>query len=408
MLTAEAKREQIIEAAQAGVSGYVIKPFTAVTLKEKTRQDPGQPARRPEATACRTPTPLPNAYRAHVATLRARSTADDDARRSAARSSALRAQMDGGAAARTRSASRRPRSRRCARFSAEARLDALAGHEVPDARKRLTHVVKLTDEAAHRTLDLVEQSAVRWSTKRRADAAQLLEAWSYAIARSVAAATAVAGARACSSNARARMPNALRANLSRAADGAGLPGHHRADHPRRHRAGRRARDGARASWSRLPTATTVTSAVRTLPAQADWQRGVGPQVAGHRQWPTRCTARTTSTRCCRRWRRASNGRHGYPDSRWIRARAGARCSWAPCSRARAFTALLSAAAFMIVVVGTIASIFIQTPLPVFKHAMRRVCVDLQAAAGAGRRAHQEDRRVEQHRAQAGLARPRSR
>ena len=35
MLTAEAKREQIIEAAQAGVSGYVIKPFTAAVLKEK-------------------------------------------------------------------------------------------------------------------------------------------------------------------------------------------------------------------------------------------------------------------------------------------------------------------------------------------------------------------------------------
>jgi two-component system chemotaxis response regulator CheY len=35
MLTAEAKREQIIEAAQAGVNGYVIKPFTAATLKEK-------------------------------------------------------------------------------------------------------------------------------------------------------------------------------------------------------------------------------------------------------------------------------------------------------------------------------------------------------------------------------------
>ena len=35
MLTAEAKREQIVEAAQAGVNGYVIKPFTAVTLKEK-------------------------------------------------------------------------------------------------------------------------------------------------------------------------------------------------------------------------------------------------------------------------------------------------------------------------------------------------------------------------------------
>lgn len=35
MLTAEAKREQIVEAAQAGVNGYVIKPFTAGTLKEK-------------------------------------------------------------------------------------------------------------------------------------------------------------------------------------------------------------------------------------------------------------------------------------------------------------------------------------------------------------------------------------
>ena len=35
MVTAEAKREQIIEAAEAGVNGYVIKPFTAITLKEK-------------------------------------------------------------------------------------------------------------------------------------------------------------------------------------------------------------------------------------------------------------------------------------------------------------------------------------------------------------------------------------
>lgn len=35
LVTAEAKREQIVEAAQAGVNGYVIKPFTAATLKEK-------------------------------------------------------------------------------------------------------------------------------------------------------------------------------------------------------------------------------------------------------------------------------------------------------------------------------------------------------------------------------------
>ena len=35
MVTAEAKREQIVEAVQAGVSGYVVKPFTAETLKQK-------------------------------------------------------------------------------------------------------------------------------------------------------------------------------------------------------------------------------------------------------------------------------------------------------------------------------------------------------------------------------------
>ncbi|WP_028006910.1 chemotaxis response regulator CheY [Solimonas flava] len=35
MVTAEAQRDQIIEAAQAGVNGYIIKPFNAVTLKEK-------------------------------------------------------------------------------------------------------------------------------------------------------------------------------------------------------------------------------------------------------------------------------------------------------------------------------------------------------------------------------------
>ncbi|XTI73395.1 chemotaxis response regulator CheY [Acidithiobacillus sp. AC3] len=35
MVTAEAKRENILEAAQAGVNGYIVKPFTAETLREK-------------------------------------------------------------------------------------------------------------------------------------------------------------------------------------------------------------------------------------------------------------------------------------------------------------------------------------------------------------------------------------
>ncbi|MDR2614204.1 MAG: chemotaxis response regulator CheY [Candidatus Accumulibacter sp.] len=35
MVTAEAKKENIIAAAQAGASGYIVKPFTAATLSEK-------------------------------------------------------------------------------------------------------------------------------------------------------------------------------------------------------------------------------------------------------------------------------------------------------------------------------------------------------------------------------------
>jgi len=35
LVTAEAKREQILEAVTLGVNGYIIKPFTAETLKEK-------------------------------------------------------------------------------------------------------------------------------------------------------------------------------------------------------------------------------------------------------------------------------------------------------------------------------------------------------------------------------------
>ena len=35
MITAEAKKENIIAAAQAGASGYIVKPFTAATMAEK-------------------------------------------------------------------------------------------------------------------------------------------------------------------------------------------------------------------------------------------------------------------------------------------------------------------------------------------------------------------------------------
>ena len=38
MVTAEAKKENIIAAAQAGASGYVVKPFTAANLSEKLQK----------------------------------------------------------------------------------------------------------------------------------------------------------------------------------------------------------------------------------------------------------------------------------------------------------------------------------------------------------------------------------
>ena len=38
MVTAEAKRDQIIAAAQAGVNGYVVKPFTAQALEDKIQK----------------------------------------------------------------------------------------------------------------------------------------------------------------------------------------------------------------------------------------------------------------------------------------------------------------------------------------------------------------------------------
>lgn len=44
------------------------------------------------------------------------------------------------------------------RFQLDSRLVDLAEKEVPDAKHRLDHVMKLTDEAAHKTMDLVERS----------------------------------------------------------------------------------------------------------------------------------------------------------------------------------------------------------------------------------------------------------
>lgn len=62
------------------------------------------------------------------------------------------------------------------RFRRDSRLATLAEKEIPDARQRLNHVLKLTDAAAHRTLDLVEKSGPLAERTAR-EAASLSEPW---------------------------------------------------------------------------------------------------------------------------------------------------------------------------------------------------------------------------------------
>jgi chemotaxis protein CheZ len=45
------------------------------------------------------------------------------------------------------------------RFQLDSRIAALAAREIPDARQRLDHVLRMTEDATHRTLDLIEQTA---------------------------------------------------------------------------------------------------------------------------------------------------------------------------------------------------------------------------------------------------------
>lgn len=71
------------------------------------------------------------------------------------------------------------------RFSVDSRLVDLAEKEVPDARFRLDHVLKLTDEAAHKTMDLVEQSfPLAERTAKQAD--EIVSLWKRFRARTIA------------------------------------------------------------------------------------------------------------------------------------------------------------------------------------------------------------------------------
>lgn len=71
------------------------------------------------------------------------------------------------------------------RFSIDSRLLDLAEKEIPDARHRLDRVIQLTDEAAHRTMDLVEQSGPL-AERTASQAGELLELWQRFRARGIA------------------------------------------------------------------------------------------------------------------------------------------------------------------------------------------------------------------------------
>jgi len=71
------------------------------------------------------------------------------------------------------------------RFSIDSRLVDLAEKEIPDARHRLDHVIKLTDEAAHRTMDLVEQSGPL-AERTAKQSGELVELWRRFRTRSIA------------------------------------------------------------------------------------------------------------------------------------------------------------------------------------------------------------------------------
>lgn len=62
------------------------------------------------------------------------------------------------------------------RFQLDSRLVDLAEKEVPDAKHRLDYVLKMTDEAAHKTMDLVEQSGPL-ADRISSDADKLAAVW---------------------------------------------------------------------------------------------------------------------------------------------------------------------------------------------------------------------------------------
>jgi len=218
----------------------------------------------------------PERYRARVAALQSALDAGDCAAFHRA-FEALSEQMDAGLLPELRRLTATAQSA-LARFSAEARLDKLAGHEVPDARKRLTHVVKLTDEAAHKTMDLVDSCGPIVDEAARG-AALLLESWDSFRDRHAAVAN-LWPERAATFLERTRADSeVLRGNLTQLLMAQGY----------QDITGQIIRsvislvdelEQVLGKLVRIAEGGEVTNVMRSLPDQPSWERGLGPQVAG--------------------------------------------------------------------------------------------------------------------------------
>ena len=190
------------------------------------------------------------------------------------------------------------------RFSIESRLQDIAENEIPDARARLTHVINMTDEAAHRTLDLVEQSGPL-AERTAQEAAALIESFEQLKNRAASGPgydsvlqsveglvplVQVGGALP------AGRPLQLRADPpqpGRCADGAGLPGSDRPDHPQRHEAGRGAGN------SPVEPREPVGRCRGACHDGRERKQGTGTRRAWRDQGRTSLRARQTWMRCCR-------------------------------------------------------------------------------------------------------------
>ncbi len=154
VVTAEAKREQIIRAAQAGVNGYVIKPFTAATLKEKIEKYLSASTLDEDQWMTEKKHPVDVRLTLAKDLVTALQAGDEEAIQSllGELSSVCESQLFQEVGRLTRQL-----HDTLANFSIDARFAEMATKDIPDAKERLNYVITTTEQAANQTLNVVER-----------------------------------------------------------------------------------------------------------------------------------------------------------------------------------------------------------------------------------------------------------